>query len=162
MKAKKLFVLIIAMMLPVLSFAQSRLMSDLSDDKNIKTTYISKTMLKLASGVLGNSVDLAVGSGIDLNKVLDSVNTIEIVSTEKKGKVKKIQKAVDKLKKKYDLQPLAEVPDNSSNKNKSTQILCETDDYTGLVSKMFYINKEKSRMQVIILQGSINISDLLK
>jgi hypothetical protein len=162
MKNLKFIILFVAMMLPSVIFAQSRLFSDLSNDDKIKSTYVSKAMLQLASGVLGNSVDIAAGTSLDVSKIINNVNSIEIVSTEKKGKVKKIQKVVDKLTKTYSLQPLMEVPNqNKKNDNKNTQILCETDDYTGLVSKILYIEKEKSRMQVIVVQGAINVADIL-
>jgi hypothetical protein len=157
MKVFKIILLLFAFIIPGTVVAQSRLFSDLSEDKNVKTVYISKTMLKLATGLVGSSVESLGDGTVNIGKVLDNVNSIEIVSTEKKKTVKKIQKLLNKATKTYDLQPLIDTPNSDENK----QILCQTDDYTGLVTKLLLVEKQKNQMKIIVVQGAINVADLL-
>jgi hypothetical protein len=114
-------------------------------------------MLKLATGLVGSSVESLGDGTVNIGKVLDNVNSIEIVSTEKKKTVKKIQKLLNKATKTYDLQPLIDTPNSDENK----QILCQTDDYTGLVTKLLLVEKQKNQMKIIVVQGAINVTDLL-
>jgi hypothetical protein len=158
MKTIKIIILLVAVLLPNLVSAQTRLFSDLSNEKNIKTVYVGKVMLSLASGVLGNSISSALDTGIDINTFIDKVNSVEIVSTEKKGCVKKIQKQLNKATKSYNLQSIIDTPNGDNNE----QILFEEDASTGTVSKLLIVQKEKSKMNVVVIQGNIDISDIIK
>jgi hypothetical protein len=116
-------------------------------------------MMKLASSALGKM--LAIGNDVSLSdsKLMEQVNTIELVSTEKKKGVKKIQKYLDKAIKKYNLVALVETPKgNESNR----QLLYEADDYEGTVSKLLIVQKNKNDMQVMVLQGNIDLNELMK
>jgi hypothetical protein len=156
-KTINILIALVALLLPMTVCAQSRLFSDLSSEKNVHSVYISKTMLKLASGLVGNSVDTALSSSLNMGKIADNVSTIEVVTTEKKKGVKKIQKCLDKAIKTYSLQPLVDTPNGDAN----TQILYATDDVNGMVTKLLVVKKEKSQMQVVVIQGNINIEDII-
>jgi hypothetical protein len=130
--------------------------TDLTDDTKIHTTFVGPAMLKLASGLVGSSTGKLADTQIDVSKLMDNVNSIEIVQTESKGKVKKIQKSLKKVVKTYNVQTILESP----NGDKNTQVLGVIDDYTGIVSKLFIVKKEKKKMQVVLIQGSINLTDI--
>lgn len=159
MKSLKILVLMAVMMLPLSVCAQTRLFSDLSTDKNVTTVYVSKVMMKLASSALGKMLAIGNDVGLSDSKLMEQVNTIELVSTEKKKGVKKIQKYLDKAIKKYNLVALVETPKgNESNR----QLLYEADDYEGTVSKLLIVQKNKNDMQVMVLQGNIDLNELMK
>lgn len=159
MKSLKILVLMAVMMLPLSVCAQTRLFSDLSTDKNVTTVYVSKVMMKLASSALGNMLAIGNDFGLSDGKLLEQVNTVELVTTEKKKGVKKIQKYLDKAIKKYNLVALVDSPKgNESNK----QLLYEADDYEGTVTKLLIVQKSKNDMLVMVLQGNIDLNELMK
>jgi single-stranded DNA-specific DHH superfamily exonuclease len=158
MKTIKILILLVAMLLPTLASAQTRLFSDLSNDKNIKTVYVGKVMMSLATGVLGNSLGTALDTTVDISSIANKVNSVEVVSTEKKKCVKKIQKQLNKAIKQYNLQSIIDTPNGDNNE----QILFESDDYNGTVAKLLIVRKEKTRMNVIVIQGNIELSDIIK
>jgi hypothetical protein len=158
MKAVKFIILLVALLLPTTLCAQSRIFSDLANEKNVHSVYISKVMLSLASGLVGNSIQSAANIGIDISDLVDKVNTIEVVSTDTKKGVKKIQKQLDKAVKSYDLLTLIDNPNGDNN----SQLLYASDDYSGLITKLLLVKKSKSQMRVIVIQGSLDPTDLTR
>lgn len=156
MKALKVIILLIAMILPSKIFAQNRIFTDLTDDDKIHTTFVGQAMLKLATGVLGNSSNQLGMSELNFGKLINNISSVEIVTTDNKGKVKKIQKSLKKVIKSYNLQTILEAP----NGDKTTNVYGSVDDYTGIVSKIFLVKKEKNHMEVYVVQGSFNITDI--
>jgi hypothetical protein len=39
-------------------------------------------------------------------------------------------------------------------------VLGVIDDYTGVASKLFIVKKDKKNMQVVVVQGAINLTDI--
>lgn len=157
MKALKIIILLMAMVLPSKIYAQNRIFTDLTNDDKIHTTFVGQAMLKLATGVLGSSANQFGVSEVDLGKLINNINSLEIVTTDNKGKVKKIQKSLNKvLKNNSNLQTVLTAP----NGDKTTTVYGEVDDYTGIVSKLIVAKKEKKHMEVYVVQGSFNLTDI--
>ena len=91
MKIKLLFLTLILSLSSGHLLAQDQMFRKLSEDKNISTIIISKTLLSMAS-----NVDMG---GIDSNKLFEKLDNIEIYSSENKKSFKKIKKEADKIKK---------------------------------------------------------------
>jgi accessory colonization factor AcfC len=157
MKIFKVIILLFALALSAKINAQTRLFSDLTDDTKIQTTFVGPTMLKLATGLVGTSAGALADSQIDISKIINNISSVEVVKTvNNKGKVKKIQKALKNVIKTYNVQTIVDSPNGDNN----TQVLGVIDDYTGVASKLFIVKKDKKNMQVVVVQGAINLTDI--
>lgn len=128
--------------------AQDQRFRDLSNDKNVSTIIISKTLLSMAKNI-------DMGS-FDSNKLLEKIDSFEIYSNENKKAFKKIKKEVGKI-----------------NKDKSYEILMKTqkngEDFSVFAKRGFGDTfndiiipmEEGEKYTIIRMLGSFTMEDIL-
>ena len=152
---KKLFTLISAILISMavsLSCTAQRLFPNLKADDGLTTIYVGKTMLRLAGGTGGKLVG---NDNIGIEQFINYLNSVEIVSAEKKKCIDTLDKTLDEyLKSHPDIEIATEIKDDEDDVTIYT-VPGKTEDSIG---QILLVVKESDEFTVIDLRGDIPIS----
>lgn len=146
---KLIFTLLLALLSTVGAMAQSKIYDKVRNDSDFETVYVGKAMLQMAKGTSMNI------NGMDLNSMMDRLESIAVINTDKSAGCKKLKELVAKEltpKKGYDIM-METKEDDESTVIYNRAINKETNEYV-------LVSIESDEVSVIIITGSITPSEL--
>lgn len=147
---KKIFTLIVCIVLTTLS-ANAQMFKTLSNNKDISTVYVSKTLLKLASGM-----DIDMG-GVDIKSLINKLDGVEIYTSENTSGTKEIDAMSQKVSESKDYELLMKV-----NEDGDGVTFYIKQDSKEIITDLIMFSKESSEATIIRITGAFTMEDIQK
>ncbi len=146
---KLIFTLLFALLSTVGAMAQSKIYDEVRNNSDFETVYVGKAMLQMAKGASMNV------NGMDLNSMIDRLESVAVITTDKRAGRKKLKELVAKeLTKKNGYDIMMETKDDGeSTVIYNRAINKETNEYV-------LVTIESDEVNVIIITGSITPAEL--
>lgn len=138
--------IVLTLCLFVKAFSQDDFFKKFADREDITSVYISKSMLRLMPNVQAD--------GIDIGSVASKLDNIQILSCEKQEVVPLIRQELKYINPKNGYEELMKVNDEGEH---TVIYLKET---PGHSKEYILLCDEKKELTVVILKGSLSLSDI--